>query len=352
MLTMGMLVVPRTPKMRYSPHSRLFLVSFIGSIIIFDCAQGFSFTTKPLVSRSCVSQRCTATTAKKRTKSLFAFTLEAGEATTASGTISSVVRIEEAYCSASLRNAWTRLVPPVWETNSRGVDVRVQWNHDDDDSNMNREGGELAASSTSSTSAAATILQQVQHQLPTKLQIQDTENMKKSLAESMQLFQEFCQEHLKGACHFQVRLTASRGITGTKCPVWHMDHVPVRWIQSLVGPGCQWVGQEDAVASVEQWSTKVHLADNDNDNDSSEWMAQSTKERNRELIGATATTHQAAPGEAVLLIGNRWSELAAQNNDDDDESSNIRIPAAIHKSPDQLLPWQGRVLVTMDVLYD
>jgi hypothetical protein len=126
-------------------------------------------------------------------------------------------------------------------------------------------------------------------------------------------------------------------------------------------------GTDIASSSVEQWNNKVHRADDqaqvDNDNDD-EWMAQSAKERNQQLIGPTATVHQAAPSEAVMLIGKRWSELslvAAQSarscsdgsdSDGDSVSVNIHIPAAIHKSPDQLLPWQGRVLLTMDVLYD
>jgi hypothetical protein len=104
-----------------------------------------------------------------------------------------------------------------------------------------------------------------------------------------------------------------------------------------------WVGQEDAVAIVEQWKTKV---DNDNDD---EVMTQSAKERNHQLIGSTATVHQAAQGEAVMLIGNRWSELAISQSQSDNDAN---LAAAIHKSPDQLMPWQGRVLLTMDVLYD
>jgi hypothetical protein len=246
------------------------------------------------------------------------------------------------------------LVPPVWETKGRGrgVDVRVQWSGNDDDVSHNPTAvcSCVQASSTGNgaTSAAAraatTLLHELQHQRPTVTNRQDTDQMEQALAESMQLFQDFCQEHVKEACQFQVRVTSSRGSTGTKCPVWHMDQVPVRWIQSLVGPGCMWVGQEDAVAIVEQWNNKV------DDNDDDEFMAQSAKDRNHQLIGPTASIHQAAQGEAVMLIGNRWSELAVHSQSD--SSSSVSLTAAIHKSPDQLLPWQGRVLLTMDVLYD
>jgi hypothetical protein len=109
--------------------------------------------------------------------------------------------------------------------------------------------------------------------------------------------------------------------------------------------------EEDAtgIASVEQWNNKVHRVDQAH-NDGDEWMAQSAKERNEQLIRPTATIHQADPGEAVMLIGKQWSELAVQQSDSG--SVSLDIPAAIHKSPDQLLPWQRRVLLTTDVLSD
>lgn len=272
------------------------------------------------------------------------------------------MRVKESPRSESLRAAWSMLVPPVWEKGGRGVDLRVQWNGNDNDeveggaSNSNSNSPTLGAgvpatavtpTSTAAARAATTLLHELQHQrqhqLPTNLNPQEKDQMKEALVESMQLFQDFCRDHLKDGHHFQVRVTSSRGSAGTKCPVWHMDHVPVRWIQSLVGPGCMWVDQEDAATAVERWNNKV-----DSDNDGDEWMAQSVKERNHQLIGPTATIHQAAQGEAVMLIGNRWAELAVQSQSDGSASPT----AAIHKSPDQLLPFQGRVLLTMDVLYD
>jgi hypothetical protein len=355
MLTMGIPAAPLNPNMRPSPLSQVFLISLTVNAILLGCAEGFSVVPKSPVSRSSVSQsRCGTTT--------FALTLPTTESTIDSRTLSSVMRIKEAECSESLRDAWTTLVPPVWEK-GRGLDVRVQWNgNDDGGSNIPTACGCVAASTTTATDnassaaarAASTLLHELQHQLPTKLQ--DTEKMQQSLTESMQLFQDFCQEHIQDASHFQVRVTSSRGSPGTKCPVWHQDHVPVRWIQSLVGPGCMWVQeQEDTVASVEQWNNKLHRADEedfDNDNDDGdEFMVQSAKERNKQLVGPTATVHQAAPGEAVMLIGKRWSELAKLQSYSD-SSVYFDIPAAIHKSPDQLLPWQGRVLLTMDVVYD
>jgi hypothetical protein len=311
------------------------------------------------------------------------------------------MRVKEAEFPESLRNAWSTLVPPVWEKGGRGVDVRVQWNGNDDSDNdadnipSGTTCGCVLASAdnplatTTAARAATTLLHELQHQLPSSTQLlSDTDkhkmHMEQSLTASMQLFQDFCQEHVKDACQFQVRITSSRGTTGTKCPVWHMDHVPVRWIQSLVGPGCMWVQDQEQghdatgtgtsiATSVEQWNNKVYRADQaqvdndnyDNDDNDDEWMAQSAKERNQQLIGPTATVRQAAPGEAVMLIGKRWSELSlvasqsaqaqscSDGSDSDSSTSvNIHIPAAIHKSPDQLLPWQGRVLLTMDVLYD
>jgi hypothetical protein len=354
-LTMGMPGAPLKSKMRPPPFSQVFLRGLSVSLILLGGAEGFSAAPKPLVSRPGVSQsRCTTMA------QTFALTLPTTESTIETdsrpGTLSSIMRIKESPGSESLRDAWTMLVPPVWETKGRGVDVRVQWNGNDDDSSTSNipttACGCVIASptkygtTTAAARAATTLLHELQHQSQLTTNLQDTEKMKEALTESMQLFHDFCQEHVKDASHFQVRVTSSRGIPGIKCPVWHMDHVPVRWIQSLVGPGCMWVGQEDAVSIVEQWNSKV-----DNDDDDDEVMTQSAKERNHQLIGPTATVHQAIQGEAVMLIGNRWSELAISKSQSDSDVS-LHTPAAIHKSPDQLLPWQGRVLLTMDVLYD
>jgi hypothetical protein len=119
------------------------------------------------------------------------------------------------------------------------------------------------------------------------------------------------------ATSFKARVVATRGSQGTKCPRWHYDHVPLRHIQSLVGPGCDYVVSEDGV-------DRLFL----NEADECE-----TDLINKNMVDATvADVRQGREGEAVILRGVKGSERPA-----------------VHKSPD--LPWwQGRLLLTVDIL--
>lgn len=55
--------------------------------------------------------------------------------------------------------------------------------------------------------------------------------------ESMSYFQQLCYEMIPGMAttpKAKVRIVSTRGSSGTKCPRWHVDHVPVRWIVSII----------------------------------------------------------------------------------------------------------------------
>lgn len=119
---------------------------------------------------------------------------------------------------------------------------------------------------------------------------------------------------------FKARIVATRGSVGTKCPRWHADHVPIRWIQSLVGPGCDYLVGERGV--------NRELLNGILDDIS-------TQDANKRIVDSSlASIRQGQEGEAVVLVG---------------RDNSRGIPAAIHKSP-TLLPWQGRVLLTIDVV--
>ena len=41
---------------------------------------------------------------------------------------------------------------------------------------------------------------------------------------------------------YRIKLTKmDGGKTATRCPAWHIDNVPIRWLQTLVGPGTQYI---------------------------------------------------------------------------------------------------------------
>lgn len=211
-------------------------------------------------------------------------------------------------------DVWKSLVPRLWE-HPRGVDVTVHW--------------ELGNPTTneSCTDVAEQMLQRISDwsQNHKGWPLQTPTQQREDLASSMRAFQEFGRTQLPWVSSYSARLVASRSVAGTKCPQWHVDHVPCRWIQTLVGPGCQWIENDsDAI----RWD-RINSLDEEDDIDN-------VDDRNRLLIDKErATIGQADEGEGVILLGNQWID------------SSVR--PAVHKSPNGLLPWQGRVLLTMDV---
>jgi len=118
---------------------------------------------------------------------------------------------------------------------------------------------------------------------------------------------------------FKARIVASRGSVGTKCPRWHFDYTPVRWVQSLVGPGCDFVISEVGV-------NRSVLNQSDDDE---------TELTNKDIVDSVlADVKQGQVGYAIILKGLEGCEKPA-----------------IHKSPE--LKWlEGRVLMTLDIILE
>lgn len=222
-------------------------------------------------------------------------------------------------------NVWQNVCPGIFE-DSLGIDVRLQWDKDE---------GTLPSTSTVAERVASNMVTHIGERVPiSKSQITKATS---SLAKSFETFASFCNLHLerKKVLGYSARVVATRGSPSTKCPVWHRDYVPVRWIQSLVGPGCQW----------------VHISNNDDDwsamnaqDDAAEPMAASVEEMNHQRVDPRIPVHQAAPGEPVILVGRAWSRYCRR------DSPLFGLQPVVHKSPDGFKPWQGRILLTIDVI--
>jgi hypothetical protein len=115
---------------------------------------------------------------------------------------------------------------------------------------------------------------------------------------------------------FKARIVATRGRMGTKCPRWHCDHVVMRHIQALVGPGCDYVVSETGVDRF-----IVNQAD----------QCETDAINNDIVNDAIADVLHGNVGEAIILKG-----MAGCNR------------PAIHKSP-KLQWWEGRLLLTLDI---
>jgi len=209
---------------------------------------------------------------------------------------------------------WGQLTPNLWQ---RGVDVRLTW----------------VPSKTSSEEVAFKLLEMTEEQggnISEKLELE------KDLTSWINSFTKYCTNSLVPS-HWDaltLRIVSSRGPLSTKCPRWHLDQVPFRWIHSLVGPGCQWVDPISSEVLLNSLLSKTQ--------DEEVFEDESAEQANtRRVNPITTQIKQANPGEAVVLVGKGWK---------DDATEKTELAPVIHKSPDGIKPWQGRVLLTMDIV--
>lgn len=204
-----------------------------------------------------------------------------------------------------------------------------------------------------------------------------TTSLEDTLVESLRAYRDFCQTHMLQGQSIDVkaesmndcnccssirpqnqklkcRLVATRGYSGAKCPQYHIDNVPCRWIQSMVGPGVELVNTsniDDYDGGVIRWNAFSHppaqrgeneMID-DEDDDIVSW---SVDDRNQMLVDASrADIYHSKQGEAILIPGSTW-----------DEYSLSCLPTStkpvVHKSPEGLHSDQCRVLFTQDILFE
>lgn len=266
--------------------------------------------------------RTTATNSRAASSIASAFNLHSDTAqelnespTTTLGSPSSTASITRLTLPHNLRNAWCQLVPPISLMKNPGAsgcyDVQIEWSPNDD-------------------------LKEVAWTMLNSFHVTNHyDAMVDYLADCMETFQDFCKKHFRvdenssqAIQGFKARIVCTRGSSGTKCPKYHCDHVPVRWIQSLIGPGCNYIESSDT--TIEEWRRVKHHLENDQ------------VDKIFDIPGPSHLQgHQANEQQAVLLAGNRWNEFA--------KSPHPFVPPVLHKSPG--IPfYQGRVLLTMDVV--
>lgn len=187
------------------------------------------------------------------------------------------------------RRAWQSLVPLI--PGERGCDVTVKWRTPEQGSKL------------------------MLHHLFPQQNPQQQSSLQQQLQESFVTFQSLLPSYKE----FKARVVATRGPSGTKCPRFHLDHVPMRWVQALVGPGCDYVVGSDGIS----WEAINGMEEI------------STTRANFEIVNhVVADVRHTKEGQGVVLLG-------AENRDG-------KFPA-VHKSP-TLGPFQGRVLLTLDVV--
>lgn len=138
-------------------------------------------------------------------------------------------------------------------------------------------------------------------------------------------------KHLK--C--KARIVSTRGQIGVKCPRWHADHVPVRLVMSLIGPGCDFIPEKLEAGNATEHS--VHI----NREALNSLDMEDTAAANRIIVPDRKGVIHASAGDAVLLMGRDWEDVGI--------GEKAVLHAAVHKSP-VLDPFEGRVLLVVDVV--
>lgn len=168
------------------------------------------------------------------------------------------------------------------------------------------------------------------------------------LVQSMIAFQSFCQSHLdpKRLRGFRGKLAVLHGETATRCPSWHADNVPVRFLQTMCGPGTMYVDStEYPPEKVQAVLQRIALRqsppnwrkNNDHDVNSGDWKDELLKESGIEAS-------QAKLGQGMMFVGYRWQESLKGKH----QSKDI-LPPVVHRSPRNIPTDQPRVILTMDV---
>ena len=147
----------------------------------------------------------------------------------------------------------------------------------------------------------------------------------------IQTFDSFCKKHMDGKIkEYHLKVSVMHGRTATQCPFWHVDNVPVRYMQTFLGPGSMYIdpkiyynGVHDRIINNDPPSGMAHLRN---------WKEHMVKASGIE-------PGQAKLGQAAMLVGFRWPDFARKLDLN-------RVPV-IHRSP--LDVKDGRVLMVLDV---
>lgn len=216
------------------------------------------------------------------------------------------------FRSDQVRNAWRVLVPAIWEK-SHGIDVTVHWSFDEECS-----------------AAAEKCVDAIEKKLTPQQRLAFSRSIvKENIATSMESFVAVCANNLRPKA-FKARLVCGRSASSAKCPRWHVDQVPLRYIQSFIGPGCQYLECNEPFANFALRPSNREIEDDDSDTSTLHDYCDRLVQRHPEFL------YQVPEGDAVILTGNEWP--------------GNHVDPCIHKSPSGLMPWDGRILFTIDVI--
>jgi Protein of unknown function (DUF1826) len=255
----------------------------------------------------------------------------------------------------------------------RGADIIVEWNETNTSSSekLNTETIRHKLYNTT-VEQLLSLYEQSTERLTTKRKLtiphQIRDQMSQDIATAMNEFSTFCYTHCPTSqlpISFSLRLLCNYGSAATKCPQWHIDQVPCRYIQTLHGPGCMFINDPNCNQIVYDRIQQLYQLESDTTTASpptttlgsrifsrdENFIPMSAEERNQFLLqnvdpigsrSTSSTIGQANVGEGIILLGNSWWGSSRSNQ----HNSTI---AAVHKSPLHTPSNNGRILLTMNV---
>jgi len=161
------------------------------------------------------------------------------------------------------------------------------------------------------------------------------------------------------------RIVSTFGSVGTKCPRWHADHIPVRLIMSILGPGCEYIPEtitDDDQPRIVDRQALNNLDEDDTMKANDIIVPPHLLSDAENRFGEDTIMKHAKEGDAVLLMGRGWEDTTTNLLRDENESAAVvgesvlqstysdkGVLAAVHRSP-TLLPDQERILLTVDLV--
>jgi Protein of unknown function (DUF1826) len=252
------------------------------------------------------------------------------------------------------------------EKNPYSTDISMRWNFTLDDANITTTAErflellDATVSMSKHRSPPWSVIPTIATNIP---QTPFRQAMVQNIASAMKEFSTYCDSHHHHAksnneahqtLSFTMRMLCTYGgrRAGTKCPIWHIDHVPCRYIQTFYGPTCMFINNHRDNRIIYHRIIAQHMSQATlDDNDSNDEFL-SVEERNEILlqgIDDKSCIGHASVGEGIILLGNAWTQWTMSDDDDNDKHTAALPAAAVHKSPHITSPNQGRILFTINV---
>ena len=161
------------------------------------------------------------------------------------------------------------------------------------------------------------------------------------IEDSMKTFMLFCEENLDAGriLGYEIKVSNLQGEKATQCPAYHVDNVPIRWIETLHGPGSVYLDPEEYTSHYGNGGLLRNMVDNTPPAKFREYPGTKWKEEVVKVLEIKPS--QAKAGQPIMLVGHRWADVAKDTQDSRD--------GVLHRSPTNVLKSQARILLVLDV---